>query len=832
MSIVSRLVSAARSLIVAFAAVLARVVGGGGAPAGARASRSAAAFAGVLVAICCVLPAGASPAFADSCPNAQFRYGYGAYLPDCRAYEQATPVDKGGGDVTGSPDEVQAAANGGGVTFSDLAGVPGVPGSTGAPPLYIATRGPDGWLTHNVMPPASASWSSVSPFGWSGDLAKTFTFGSLSASQRFAVVVGDPASGSFQVLATGSNGPGLASFSADDSQVLFEDQGQLLPTAASGRDNVYEYDLRSGSLVLAGVLPDGTTPAGGSFAGPYDWAIANPGSGGALRFYYTKNTLSADGPKVFFTAAADAGHDAGTDQVFVRENPTSASATTVQVSASQKTNGAGPGGTDASGPRPAAWMASTPDGSHVLFTSPEELTNDANTGSADQGNDLYEWNGGALTDVSLPNAGVTNGDPNGAEVQGVLGVSDDGSYIYFVANGVLAAGASPGNCNGNSSRGLANSGTCNLYVWHAGTISFIAQLDANQKTGLSDEDNWLPNLSGGTVAKASRVTANGQTLLFTSQAPLTGYDNNGFFELYRYSAATGQLGCVSCDPSGLAATGSATLRSIRSLLSDGTAAVLTRNLSASGDQVFFESPDPLVARDTNGSGGCPLVDNVPSCQDVYEWEADGAGSCQSSAQNGGCLYLISTGESQDPSYFADASASGDDAFFFTSQPLVGQDQDQLVDVYDARVDGGLASQNPPAPPSPCSGDACKGPASSAPATPTAASMSFTGPGDLASAPTAPPPGRVRVLSRVVHGATFLVRVQVPGKGRITVTAAGIKTARKSISKAGTYSLRMALTAKEKKVLKHKRKLKPELHVTFLPAGGTASSITFSITDKA
>ncbi len=44
--------------------------------------------------------------------------------------------------------------------------------------------------------------------------------------------------------------------------------------------------------------------------------------------------------------------------------------------------------------------------------------------------------------------------------------------------------------------------------------------------------------------------------------------------------------------------------------------------------------------------------------------------------------------------FADASASGNDVFFFTDQPLVGQDQDSLVDVYDARVGGGIAAQSP------------------------------------------------------------------------------------------------------------------------------------------
>ena len=51
----------------------------------------------------------------------------------------------------------------------------------------------------------------------------------------------------------------------------------------------------------------------------------------------------------------------------------------------------------------------------------------------------------------------------------------------------------------------------------------------------------------------------------------------------------------------------------------------------------------------------------------------------------------------DPSFFADASASGRDAFIFTRSRLVGQDQDELHDVYDVRAGGGSGSQNPPPP---------------------------------------------------------------------------------------------------------------------------------------
>src|SRR6185312_12656306 len=93
-------------------------------------------------------------------------------------------------------------------------------------------------------------------------------------------------------------------------------------------------------------------------------------------------------------------------------------------------------------------------------------------------------------------------------------------------------------------------------------------------------------------------------------------------------------------------------------LPEGTPLVnFPANLSESGNQIFFESPDPLVSADTNGTSGCPnfkelVPGSLPACQDVYEWEVAGApgGSCVSAEVAGGCLYLLSTGKSPAPSF--------------------------------------------------------------------------------------------------------------------------------------------------------------------------------------
>jgi len=155
-----------------------------------------------------------------------------------------------------------------------------------------------------------------------------------------------------------------------------------------------------------------------------------------------------------------------------------------------------------------------------------------------------------------------------------------------------------------------------------------------------------------------------------------------------------------------------------------------------------------VVEDVNHEGGCPLIGSsqpiLRACMDVYEWEAQGTGSCEAprAVAEGGCLYLLSTGQDEYPAQLADASADGSDAYFFARSRLVGQDEDQLLDVYDARVLGGLAAQNQPPPPVPCEAEGCKGPASARPEPSSPGSAAFLGPGN-----PAPRCGRGKVRRR-------------------------------------------------------------------------------------
>jgi hypothetical protein len=271
----------------------------------------------------------------------------------------------------------------------------------------------------------------------------------------------------------------------------------------------------------------------------------------------------------------------------------------------------------------------------------------------------------------------------------------------------------------------AVAGEPNLYAYEpdpaaAGAYRtvFIATL------GSGDSCDWIEIGCGGNESGlTARVSANGDFLGFTSSAQLTSYDNtdanthNPDSEIYLYDAATETLSCASCDPSGAAPTSGAGIGPPVTPynVSDVTDAYPQRYVSNEG-QVFFDSAEALLPAATNAEG------------DVYEYE-------------GGELHLISSGTSDEASYFLDASVDGSDVFFETSQQLLGEARDAAYAIYDARVDGGF-----PEPPAlstggpPCeSAEACKPPLGEPPVESFPASSAFSGAGNLVSPPPLPPP---------------------------------------------------------------------------------------------
>lgn len=518
-------------------------------------------------------------------------------------------------------------------------------------------------------------------------------------------------------------------FEANDAMSV-NPSGGVVPVDGGEEENNL-YDSIDGQLQLVNVLPNGSSEPNATFGGPAIYHDA----GNASDFTHA---ISTDGSRIFWT-------DLNTHDLYVRENDSqpqsqlgtedeclaSGDACTVQVDAS-----ALPGTEkekEEKGSDGQFWAASG-DGSRVFFTdcnrltgestaSPhsdcEELnTNSEHYGGAESlaGNDLYEYDiekpvGGRLIDLTVDSNGS---DPLGADVQGVAAVSDDGEYVYFVADGVLANGATGGQAN--------------LYLRHDGATTFIATLSL-------PDDGWRAAPFGGFIGsgnhgdlqldmgdRTAQVTPDGHTLVFMSKQGLTGYPNEGLQEVYVYDAEEGRLSCVSCDPGGEAPS----VRTVGGVAGyipvSHSATYMPRVVSEDGSRVFFDSVEPLVPQDTNGTG------------DVYEWERAGApsGSCPEGAPNGGCIYLLSGGTSTDDSYFFDSSAKGDDVFMITRAQLVPQDQDENFKVYDATANGVL-----PVSPPVCSGSGCQGVPAAPPVFATPSSVTFNGIGNF-PLPSSPP----------------------------------------------------------------------------------------------
>ncbi|MGA8744628.1 MAG: hypothetical protein WB507_02040 [Solirubrobacterales bacterium] len=193
-----------------------------------------------------------------------------------------------------------------------------------------------------------------------------------------------------------------------------------------------------------------------------------------------------------------------------------------------------------------------------------------------------------------------------------------------------------------------------------------------------------------------QVTPSGEFAALPSTLPLGGQESTGYPEVFRYDAADQKLDCASCDPSGAEVSGGASLAANGSSLTEA-------------GQVFFNSEVPLELRDDDNR------------TDVYEWEPQGTGTCESdspsfSSASGDCIGLISSGSSPFNSSLLGVSRNGTDAYFFTRDTLASQDENgDLVKIYDARENGGFFVI--PEQPLCKSSDECHGPGSSLPAAP-------------------------------------------------------------------------------------------------------------------
>lgn len=384
-------------------------------------------------------------------------------LPDGRAWELVSPANKEGALI--SPAKAgngeQAASDGSGIAYRAF-GVPAgedvVGNDTVGSETLLSRRGVDGWHTQDLQriqnTPALGEPAAPLIYGgtygrFSSDLSKALGVSGpatpLSPETASAFYVRNNIDENWTPIFTHADLPvslseiidnhiNIVDATPDLSDVLFLSPYALTPGAveevpSSGSEentgeNLYEWD--QGQIQLVSIMPHGEP-----YVGHVLLAGNNSIGGKGVR------TVSSDGRRVAWTVGDPYNKGFGGFRgLFVRDM---LEGKTVRV-----------------GGASARYQTMNSDGSRIFFLEKGELYE-------------YDMNKGILT-------GLTN--VHGSGVAGVLDdvsdVSEDGSYAYFVATGVLATGAT--------------SGADNLYLAHeAGgqwSTSFIATLSGE------DEKDW------------------------------------------------------------------------------------------------------------------------------------------------------------------------------------------------------------------------------------------------------------------------------------------------------------------------------------------------------
>jgi hypothetical protein len=679
----------------------------------------------------------------SSCPNAIFRVSLSASLPNCRAYEMVSPVDKNGGDIkvlvqgASFPARLdQSSDNGNAFTYSSVAAF-SEPQSAPWSSQYLARRGAAGWVNQPINSPRESvsiennpSLNLDVPYHlFSADLSEGWMYQGANPPLDACAPEGlinlyrrDNLTGAYEALVA-STPPSLSTeegyrlelqgVSTDGSHSVFRANAKLTSDAASGGYQLYEHVRGEGcgTLRLVSQLPNGkasTQPA------TLHASAGSPLGPGEYRESTVARAVSRDGTRVVFRLAV---------------SPTAAGPLYIRINADQeqsvvsagKCTEASKGCTLQIAPGDARFWSASADGSRVIYS----------VGS----NEFFEY------DLQKALAGNPASTLIAASAVGIAAASEDTSRIYLVSTEQLG--------------GLGVGGEPNLFSYEPGKsgaaryglVATLGEGDLHAFRSLGFSIAHLPPIPNGV-----RVTPDGAHLAFVSTANLTGYDNTDAadglpdLELYLYDLDTGKLACVSCNPSGSQPEGRkfdelGITRRVSAQMAPGESqSFAPRALSEDGNRLFFESFEPLLPGDVN------------KAEDVYEWErASSQAGCEEIGAElyvpnaGGCLSLISSGKDESDSELADASPDGADVFIRTGANLLPQDHGQ-VDVYDAREGGGFPIHVDL---EPCSGEICQGPAPAPPLDPTPATRGPSTGNVTPGKPKHCPKGKVRRKGKCV-----------------------------------------------------------------------------------
>jgi hypothetical protein len=660
-----------------------------------------------------------------------------AVLPDGRQWELVSPADKHGtkfGSVGGDGD-TQASVEGDAITYGANAPIGTNPPSSALNSTQIfSRRGPSGWYSQDISTPTEEALETPSKLAQYSLFSSDLSLGVLEPISETPLTPG--ASGltvylredtTGNLVAIGKRTGGLISTTyststPDFSHIIFDTEEGFVEWSAGQKQ----------PISCAGQIGDGQGSEG---------LTPTP-----------LHAISSDGSRF---VCHEGNPQTESEQLYLR----TVSGEEVQLNVPE------PGCGSCASSRPS-FQAASSDDSKIFFTDEGGLKAGSGRGSGSR--DLYEFTvtsgsgekiAGELTDLTP----VHNGEEARVEGQ-VLGVSEDGSYVYFVARGELAPGATPGELN--------------VYVNHDGTTTFIATVS-------SDDDILAGDYFGGYAKTVPLVSHNGRYLTFMSERELTGYDNVDIApeaggahdeEVFLYDAQTGRLACVSCDPTGARPLGlhdepnleagydtplvdgnftwtgrwlAGSIPGYSGLT--GSDAIYQQHYLTDEGRLFFDSSDGLVPQHTSGKMA------------VYEYEPEGVGSCERasatfSESTGGCVGLISPGTSGEEAAFLDASENGDDVFFLAAGKLTSASVEG-INVYDAHVcsEAVPCAAEVVSPPACVTADSCRAAPSPQPTVFGASgSATFSGAGNITPGTSpATGPGVAKPLTRALKPAKAL-----------------------------------------------------------------------------
>jgi DNA-binding beta-propeller fold protein YncE len=597
-----------------------------------------------------------------NCVNQEVRLGGSVGLPDCRGYEMVSPIDKNGGDIE-TAKSIKAfpaaldvsSADGNMMTYSSSTAFADAISAPYAS-QYRAVRNPlTGWQTHALSPPRQGHFLA---HGALAELDLQFK---------------------------------LFSSDLDQAWLMHEVEPPLDDCAVPGFINLYRRDNSEDTYeALTTIAPPTKEPD------EYFPEVQGASSDGVRTFFRANDRLTSDAAAIdgfqIYEHVSEPGECGEIHLVSVLPDGTASNSASSVGTAAAGTDGF----TFTEGREQLVTNAVSSDGLKIYWTAagagpgkiylrlngvetiPVSASSAQFWAAADDGSSAYYLEGENLIQFTLDEEKSTVIAP---QVQGLLGASADGARAYFVSKKAIG--------------GEGEEAQPNLYLVDEGAVSFVATLSPTDVSGSSSYSVDSPRL----VSRLARASDDGNYLVFTSDAALTGHDSTDAIsglpdtQVYLFEAGTSRLLCVSCNLTGARPTG----RVVVGLNNNevGLAARIPpgknqfhvpRVLSEDGSRLYFESLEPLVPRDGNGK------------MDVYQWQrASGQASCiEAGAElfdphTEGCLSLISSGADPHDATLVDSTADARNVFIKTQASLLPQDPGR-IDIYDARIEGGFAAE--------------------------------------------------------------------------------------------------------------------------------------------